>query len=109
MGAVIRSETPPMSLSADAMLSVEVGQLVEHTLRYRLKPYHCIGVLQHQPMQPTELRKRYLQLARRLHPDKNGHPQAQEAFRVMCEAFRQVARICKASTFFRQTFADVGL
>ena len=35
-------------------------------------------------------RKRYLQLARRLHPDKTAHPQASAAFRAVEEAFRLI-------------------
>lgn len=32
----------------------------------------------------------YKKIVKQLHPDKNNHPQAKEAFQVVCEAYDQV-------------------
>ena len=101
-----RGAPPPPLHNLESMLCVDLHHLVAHMLSHRLNPYRCAGLSQRERLPQAELRKRYLQLARRLHPDKNHHPQAQEAFNVMCESFRQVSRIGDASDFFKQTFAE---
>ena len=44
-------------------------------------------------MQPTQLTQFYRKLAKQLHPDKNDHPQAKEAF----QRFQQAMELAKKS------------
>ncbi|XP_006897714.1 PREDICTED: dnaJ homolog subfamily C member 14 [Elephantulus edwardii] len=50
-----------------------------------LNPFHVLGV--EATASDTELKKAYRQLAVMVHPDKNRHPQAEEAFKVLRAAW----------------------
>ena len=52
-------------------------------------PYRCLGLLSGAPHETV--RKRYLALALRLHPDKLEHPRAGEAFAGIESAYRRLA------------------
>lgn len=47
--------------------------------------YERLGVVK--TSTPTEIRKSYRKLALQLHPDKNQHPKADEAFKAVAEVF----------------------
>ena len=50
-------------------------------------PHICLGL--HPAFSPLETcRKRYYQLAKKLHPDKTTHPRGVEAFRAVDAAWR---------------------
>ena len=70
--------------------------MISHVLRHKQSAHRCLCM----PRTATksEMRKHYLKLARRLHPDKAKHAQAQEAFHVMCAAFNRVLRMRGALT-----------
>ena len=53
-------------------------------------PHGCLGLAR--GAAPSSIRKRYLSLALRLHPDKAQHPRAREAFAAMDGAFRKLWR-----------------
>ena len=53
-----------------------------------LDPTSCLGLAPAAGRE--ECRKRYLQLILRLHPDKSKHPQADEAFKRVEQAWRKV-------------------
>ena len=56
-----------------------------------------------QQMQPTQLTQFYRKLAKQLHPDKNSHPQAKEAFqRVQCAMDKAKASNGMQSPFFSE-------
>jgi len=62
-----------------------IEALVRQVLGSRNCPFRCLGL---KPGTPTEaVRKRYLALALRLHPDKAAHPRAQEAFSALERAY----------------------
>ena len=68
---------------------LDTSFLVEHALAHTARPYRCLGL----PIgaAPELVRKRYIELAKRLHPDKAGpHPQAQAAFTVVKAAFNRI-------------------
>ncbi|KAM6215453.1 dnaJ homolog subfamily C member 14 [Rhynchocyon petersi] len=50
-----------------------------------LNPFHVLGV--EATASDTELKKAYRQLAVMVHPDKNHHPQAEEAFKILRAAW----------------------
>ncbi|EHB09509.1 DnaJ-like protein subfamily C member 14 [Heterocephalus glaber] len=54
-------------------------------LEDELNPFHVVGV--EATASDTELKKAYRQLAVMVHPDKNHHPQAEEAFEVLRAAW----------------------
>lgn len=55
-------------------------------------PFRCLGL---KPGTPSEaVRKRYLALALRLHPDKAVHPRAQEAFSALERAYSRARKAC---------------
>ena len=60
--------------------------LALHALRHQGCPHRCLG-LAHDAAAQT-VRKRYLTLARRLHPDKSDEPSSATAFAAVEEAFR---------------------
>jgi hypothetical protein len=67
-----------------------LGELVAQVLRDRADPSRCLGL---PPDAPAErVRKRYLQLAKRLHPDKSIDARAPEAFAALEHAYGVLAR-----------------
>ena len=73
--------------------SAEVGDmttaaLIEQVLRDRTAAHLCLGVDFFAPR--DVVRKRYLALVLRLHPDKVAHPRAAEAFAAVEAAFRKL-------------------
>ena len=88
--------SPPTSGGATAASgapSVEPGDqttaaLVDQVLRDRASAHLCLGV---DFLAPRDVvRKRYLALVLRLHPDKVAHPRAAEAFAAVEAAFRRL-------------------
>ena len=53
--------------------------LIAHALRHQGCPHRCLGVAPN--CQAAAVRKRFLSLARRLHPDKTDHPSARLRWR----------------------------
>lgn len=64
----------------EQVLALPVDTLVLHMLRHQGCAHRCLGV-------PPNAPKRYLALARRLHPDKTDHPSAAQAFAALEAAF----------------------
>ena len=87
-----QSSQAPGDAGAAALERIEewsIAALVQHVLGARHDPWHCLGLDVGRP--PEAVRKRYLHLALRLHPDKaSGVVDAKEAFTVMEAAFRTV-------------------
>ena len=78
--AVTDAPQQPTQLIPDS-----IEALVRQVLGSRNCPFRCLGL---KPGTPTEaVRKRYLALALRLHPDKAAHPRAQEAFSALERAY----------------------
>ena len=50
-------------------------------------------------MQPAQLTQFYRKLAKQLHPDKNQHPQAKEAFQVVQSAMDSAQAAARRSSF----------
>ena len=48
--------------------------------------FECLG-LALTPHEPSVVRKSFLKLSLKVHPDKNSHPQANEAFQILSAAF----------------------
>ena len=63
---------------------------VRHVLRFRANPRKCLGVTA--SARAEEVRKRFLQLSKLVHPDKASHPDAMEAFRCVQAAYEQAIR-----------------
>lgn len=89
------SESPSSAPSAHVLQPNEIrnmalDSLVDHVLRSNTtaNAYACLGLTS--GASPATLRKRYLDLALRLHPDKAEHPRAREAFAIMDDAFRRL-------------------
>ena len=59
--------------------------LVQQVLRRGGCPFRCLGL--ERGASQESVRKRYLALALRLHPDKAQHPQADEAFAALEGAY----------------------
>ena len=70
-----------------------LSQLVEHVLKHQHTPLRCLGLSS--VASATIVRKRYLQLVLRLHPDKADHAQAREAFTAVDTAFQLLRRMRK--------------
>ena len=81
----------PVWVWANALMGDEVEQMTTdtlalHAVRYQGCPHRVLGLA---PYAKAEaVRKRFLTLARRLHPDKTDHPSAAEAFASLEGAFR---------------------
>ena len=68
----------------DAAAELPLEALVKHVLHHELCPHRCLGLASDAPK--DAVRKRFLLLALRLHPDKADHPRAPDAFAVMQRA-----------------------
>ena len=69
-------------------LPSELEQLIAHVIKHELCPHRCLGLAADAPR--DLVRKRFLGLALRLHPDKTDHPEARVAFAAMQLAFRSM-------------------
>ena len=70
---------PPTAAAEPATGSTDA--LVQQVLRRGGCPFQCLGL--ERGASQEGVRKRYLALALRLHPDKVQHPQADEAFAAL--------------------------
>ena len=75
-------------VGAVALDEKDEGALVRRVLSLTHCPYACLGVPVHSSREAC--RKRFLQLALRLHPDKAQHPKARDAFTAAERAFRSI-------------------
>lgn len=80
----------PAAPSAAILEQYETADLVRHVLAAQYDPWACLGLTHDAP--PEAIRKRYLHLALRLHPDKALASGAKEAFTAMEAAFRACSR-----------------
>ena len=71
-------------------LPTEAAALVSQVLQLQSCPWSCLGLPRRTPAELA--RKRYLQLALRLHPDKCKHRQARTAFVAAERAYRSICR-----------------
>lgn len=69
----------------EQMDALPTEALIQRTLRHDGCPHRCLGVAPN--ADAATVRKRYLSLARRLHPDKTEHTSAAEAFAAIEAAF----------------------
>ena len=76
-----------------ALTALAVERLARRVLQRRGgDPRLVLGLGDHEARSNAAVRKRYLRLSRRLHPDKTQHPLAREAFLVVQAAFRLLWR-----------------
>jgi curved DNA-binding protein CbpA len=73
-----------------------IDELVQQVLRDKAHPHHCLGVAP--TAFPAAVRRRYLSLALRLHPDKLVHPQAHEAFTAVEAAYAYLENAAASSS-----------
>ena len=69
-------------------LPSSLEQLIAHVIKHELCPHRCLGLAADAPR--DLVRKRFLGLALRLHPDKVDHPEARDAFAAMQLAFQSM-------------------
>lgn len=81
---------PPPPQSAEEVAALELERTIQHVLRFRAQPRKCLGVKA--TAKAEEVRKRFLQLSKMVHPDKASHPEAMEAFRCVQAAYEQAIR-----------------
>ena len=75
-------------LPADALDALTTEELALHALRHQGCAHRCLGLAPNAPA--AAVRKRFLMLARRLHPDKTEHSAASKAFAAIEAAFRDM-------------------
>jgi hypothetical protein len=74
---------------ASADLPTEAADLIESVLGATCE-WRCLGLDPAVPAARAAVRKRFLALAKRLHPDKCADPRAREAFQRLQQAFSRV-------------------
>ena len=74
-----------MAAAEAAAGSMEMEELIQQVLGCGSCPFRCLGL--ERGASQEAVRKRYLALALRLHPDKIEHPQAHEAFAALEPAY----------------------
>ena len=98
--AAAATSTPPApSTAAAEPTSGSTDELIQQVLRGGSCPFRCLGL--ERSASQEGVRKRYLALALRLHPDKIQHTQAHEAFAALEPAYsraRDAAADAAAST-----------
>ena len=77
------------SAEASADLPTEAADLIESVLGATCE-WRCLGLDPAVPAARAAVRKRFLALAKRLHPDKCADPRAREAFQRLQQAFSRV-------------------
>ena len=77
------------SAEASADLPTEAADLIESVLGATCE-WRCLGLNPAVPAARAAVRKRFLALAKRLHPDKCADPRALEAFQRLQQAFSRV-------------------
>ena len=82
------TEPSSQALTASELDAMPLGGLVERVLKHKHSPLACLGLPP--TTAPPAVRRRYLQLALRLHPDKADHAQAREAFTAVDTSFRHL-------------------
>ncbi|EOD27849.1 hypothetical protein EMIHUDRAFT_204848 [Emiliania huxleyi CCMP1516] len=75
-------------VDVDCPLDALVAAVLAGAPRAVQDPWGCLGLQQLTGREAS--RKRYLQLVRRLHPDRCGHPRAGECFALVEEAWRAI-------------------
>ena len=84
----------PMASNPTVVASYELpadeDALIAQVLQLQSCPFSCLGLARRTPVEAA--RKRYLQLALRLHPDKCGHREARVAFAAAGRAYRLICR-----------------
>ena len=95
---------PPAPPTAAAEPSTgSTDELIQQVLRRGGCPFRCLGL--ERGASQEAVRKRYLALALRLHPDKIEHPQAHEAFAALEPAYSR-ARDAAADAAASAPWAD---
>ncbi|KAF7374799.1 J domain-containing protein spf31 [Mycena sanguinolenta] len=94
MSSASSSKPPPPTSGTDAELerllsktasSVASSEEVERMLKsFKLNPFDILDI--DESSTPEEIKKRYKQLSLIIHPDKNPHPRAPEAFDLLKKA-----------------------
>ncbi|KAL3906656.1 MAG: hypothetical protein SGPRY_010469 [Prymnesium sp.] len=74
-----------LAVAAAAAGEPSIDALIEQVLRHQSTPHLVLGVAADAPV--AAVRKRYLHLLMRLHPTKQPHAQANEAFNVVEHAY----------------------
>ena len=83
--AAAASGASPAPAAAAEPATGSTDALVQQVLRRGGCPFRCLGL--ERGTSQEGVRKRYLALALRLHPDKAQHPQADEAFAALEDAY----------------------
>jgi DnaJ-class molecular chaperone len=68
--------------------ALPITTLIASVLGQKHWPHGCLGVAPDASFETV--RKRYLSLVLRLHPDKCSHPQAKDAFEAVEAAYRRL-------------------
>ena len=79
-------EAALLPVDGNLVETMPTAALAAYTLRHQGCPHRCLGVAPNAKV--ATVRKRYLALARRLHPDKTDEPSATQAFEAIESAFR---------------------
>ena len=82
-----RGATSATSSEPKTRAALQIGELARHVIKHRADAHACLGLTWVETTR-IALRKRYLHLSRRLHPDKTPHPLARDAFLAVQAAFR---------------------
>ena len=83
--AAASGASPAPAVAAAEPATGSTDALVQQVLRRGGCPFRCLGL--ERGASQEGVRKRYLALALRLHPDKAQHPQADEAFAALEGAY----------------------
>mmetsp|Transcript_21714 Transcript_21714/g.63478 ORF Transcript_21714/g.63478 Transcript_21714/m.63478 type:complete len:117 (+) Transcript_21714:25-375(+) len=75
-------------VDVDCAVDALVAAVLAGAPRAVQDPWGCLGLQRLTGREAS--RKRYLQLVRRLHPDRCGHPRAGECFALVEEAWRAI-------------------
>ena len=75
-------------VDVDCAVDALVAAVLAGAPRAVQDPWGCLGLQRLTGREAS--RKRYLQLVRRLHPDRCGHPRAGERFALVEEAWRAI-------------------
>jgi hypothetical protein len=73
----------------------------EEVIRHAANPFLALG-LPVALISPIELKRKYKKLALIFHPDKNSHPDAEAAFKIIASAYEQLSDVEKQQALVRR-------
>ena len=79
---------PPQEFQREVAVAAKEGEIVRILSSFKLNPYDFLGL--RYDCSEEDARRRFRKVSLSVHPDKNKHPRAQEAFEAVRQAYEEL-------------------